>query len=791
MHQSNIVRIALIAALVAAGAVAMAQNIAVLKGRGGHDNEFDAAFATLGWKPTYFACTAEGMADFTAAAERYDVALGVPLFNYGGDKWLLPKGATDNPAIKGWLEKGGVLVMTDGCYGQVREWLALIDPAFGGVKDGKCTSSQWAVLGHVRNAEPLDPLRCFPNAITEGDHWGHFEPLPAGSRWRPVAFCSEGKPVVLVQPVGKGQLVLSALRQPNAKILENYNANSQLLKSGLAVRDFALSDLAVGPGRLELSLLQDAPVGASITYEIVPETGRPQAFSTNLAGRACAMDFAVSLRGPVAASLHLNTPTGRKTLFRRAATLPALLTVSPNAYRGLLSTKRRTDDVDVKVSLAPAPGDDIANATIALTVHDGASNQVFAAEVPGPTNSVPVEMWVPLALPPDLAAGGYVLRAQLAKGRLRARSETTFEILAPRLAQAVIDEDNTFLVNGTPFFPLGIYHIGPEDFAAAADIGFNTIQFWKWHVGNDGHGVPVGLYQAMANKLRCVFESNHSGEQIWKSCAEQYGDHPAMLMWYVADEPAEGSESRMKQVNDAWHRHDKHHPTYLVSCRPDLFDVHARYADVFAFDPYGSKETPFDAVDKAVNWLRAATAATGGRQPLVVVPWATPADPGVIRPLAYASLAHDARGIVWYCWKQAGGGPVGIGLHNSPAHQEEFRKLVAEIKTMSPGLVSTLRRSFEEGAVHGMVCGDKAGSRFAVFVNVSGDPVEADIAVPELAKVKQARLPFEPKVEKRDAQGKAVLDKQGSAVLEEQPVAITDGRVQHRFKPYETRVYRW
>ena len=790
MPPHNMVRLTSTAALVAAGTIAMAQNIAVLKGRGNHDNEFDAAFATLGWKPAYFACTAEGMADFTSAADRYDLALAVPLFNYAGDKWMLPKDATDGPAIKRWIEKGGVLVMTDGSYGQIREWLASIDPAFGGVKDGKCTSSQWAVLGHVRNADPLDPLRCFPNTITEGDHWGHFDDLPAGSRWRPVAFCSEGKPVVLVQNVGKGQLVLSALRQPSAKTLENYYANSQLLKSGLSVRDFSLTDLAVGQGRLELALHKDAPAGSSVTYEIVPEKGRPHAFTTNLVGKACALDFAVALRGPVAASLHLDTPTGRKTLFRRAATLPELLAVSPNAYRGILSTKRRTEEVSFKVSLAPA-GEDVANATIALSVHDSASNQVFAAEVPGPTNSVPVEMWVPLALPRDLSAGGYVLRSQLTKGRLRAQAETAFEILAPRLAQAVIDEDRTFLVNGKPFFPLGIYHIGPEDFPVAADIGFNTVQFWKWHVGDDGHGAPLGLHKASANKLRCVFESNHSGEQIWKSCAEQYGIHPALLMWYVADEPAEGSEAKLKEVNDAWHRYDKHHPTYLVSCRPDIFDVHARYADVFAFDPYGSSKTPYDAVDKAVNWLRAATQATGGRQPLVVVPWATPADPGVLRPLAYASLAHDARGIIWYCWKQAGGGPLGIGLHNSLAHQEEFRKLVAEVKTLSPGLLSTVRRPFEEGVIHGTVCGENSGNRFVILVNVSGEPVDADFAVPELAKVKQVRLPFAPKLEKQDAQGKVVLDKQGGAVLEEQPVAIADGRIQRQFKPYETLVYRW
>ena len=99
MHQHRFTRVALATAFVVAGTLVMAQNIAVLRGRGGHDNEFDAAFATLGWKPSYYPCTAEGMADFTAAADRYDVALAVPLFNYAKEGWLLPKDATDSKAI--------------------------------------------------------------------------------------------------------------------------------------------------------------------------------------------------------------------------------------------------------------------------------------------------------------------------------------------------------------------------------------------------------------------------------------------------------------------------------------------------------------------------------------------------------------------------------------------------------------------------------------------------------------------------------------------------------------------
>ena len=146
-----------------------------------------------------------------------------------------------------------------------------------------------------------------------------------------------------------------------------------------------------------------------------------------------------------------------------------------------------------------------------------------------------------------------------------------------------------------------------------------------------------------------------------------------------------------------------------------------------------------------------------------------------------------------YPWQQAGGGPVGIGLHNDPKSQEEHRKLCAEVNTMLPGLTSTTRRPFEEGAIHGMVCGGEkeSGKRFLILVNVTGEGVEADFAVPELAKVKVVSIPFAPKVEKKDKDAKNVVDKEGKPVMVEAPLALEEGRVRHAFMPYETLVYRW
>lgn len=738
------------------------QKIALLLGEGRHDTEFDYAFKNLGWDaPDRFKCTKEDMKRFTDSAGKYDMVISVPLFNYGPEgKRTLVKGDTETAEIKKYISNGGVMIFTDGSYENVRGWLSEIDPAFGGLSTGKCTSSAWGVLGFVRNAEPVHPIRMFPNLITEGDSWPHFEKLPNGSKWQILAYCSEGKPVCLYQKYGKGFVVLTTLRQPNFKILENYYANCMLLKANLSVGSFTMSELKPGPGSLDIKLAAPPPAGSSLSFEIVDAKNKAWTFTTNITGRSCSLNYVVEARGNSSVSLYVNTPKERILIFNRRIAFPKIFEIFPNAYRGILSTKRRVENVSFLIKLAPAT-EDLTSAGITLDFYDSSSNLVHTAEISTPTNAVS-EIWAPVPLPKTLGAGGYSVRATLLKpGRIRAMAETSFEILAPKMAQTIIDEDRTFLVNGVPFFPLGIYHVD-NDYEKVSEAGFNSCQFWKWMLNFNRYGIPTGLYRATANNLKCLFESHHGGEAIIKECTDGYKDHPAILMWYVADEPAEGSETGMKMTNDAWHKYDKNHPTYLVSCRPDLFKMHHVFADVMAFNPAGDVPT-------VVKWIKDAQEATGGRKPLVLVPWSIPSNFDTVRRIAYTAIVHDIRGIFWYCWKQAGGGPLGIGLSQKPDYQPKFKKLFEEIGCIQPALLTADRRTFEEGDVHGIVCrGRSPNERAAVMINVSDKTLQAEFTIPEIQNAKKVFDAFTGK-----------------------PTVMENGLFKRQLKPYEVVALKW
>ena len=778
--------LAVAAAAACASLSLFADGVAVLQnGSGRHVNEFDSAFAELGISPVRYKDTPESLAEFFAALDGFDIVLVSPLFNYSAGL----VGKVDMSPLRKYLEAGGMIVVTDASYLQLRQ---LLDPALDGIaaiKEGKCTSSQWAVNGHARNVEPVHPLRSFPNAVTDPDSWPHFESVPKG--WTTLTECSEGRPVIIHREIGKGCAVVSALRQPNPKAIENYCAYARLRRSGLAAKSFSMTPLQPGSGSLSLELSVPPPKGASLEFEIKGPGGKTAIFSTNLTDTACTLVFDEPYRGPVTASLHVLTPGGRALAYRRVATMPPLMEVGPNAYRGIVSTKRRCDAVQFPVRLAPDK-EDLSGAKLTLSVFDASSNKVAALEQELPTNDVPRELWVPFPLEKTLSAGGYRIDALLEKPAsrnakaIKATSSAGFEIRAPREAQTVVDDDGTFLVNGKPFFPLGIYHTNPGVYAELEEMGFNAQQFWKWSLGIDAYGTPVNLHKAAGHRLKCLFESNHTGREIYKNCAKDYGGHPAIFMWYVMDEPAEGAEAEMTLRNDTWHEFDRDHPTFVASCRPDLFEHHARYADVLGFDPYGD-------LGKVVDWCRRLERGVGRHQATICIPWADQKDARLVRAQAYAAVAHDVRGIIWYCWSQAGGGPQGVGIHDKPELKACYKSLLSELNAAMPGLTSTVRRPFEEGDIHGIALGapSAGGKRFLLMVNTADAAVEADFAVPELERVKTVWRPDAEKVEKKDKDGNVVKGKDGAPVMVEPSVEIDGGRVRHAFAPYETLMYRW
>lgn len=725
----------------------------LLSGDGRHGDEFDGALKTLGWSAERYSAKLEVMKALPGQLGGLDLLIAAPLFNL--DKPILP--GDDRGKYKKFLEDGGMIAITDGSYPGVRAWLADIDPALGGLEGGKCNSSQWAVLGATTDAEPAHPLRFFPSKITEPNSWPHFHEPAAGSKWQVVAKCSEGFPVTFLQKIGKGMVTISALRQPSAEQLGNFYACLLLSRAGIELKSFDLPKPAIGEGRLRLELAKGVgSKSGAFVYEIRAEDGKAERFEKEVTGEVFELPYRFTRRGPVKTRL-LFKRDGRETLlFSSEANLPALLTVKPNAYRGILSTARRFPTVSFSVELAPDQ-EKLEGMEVRLTVTNTKGDKVGEA-ARSLAADLPLSFRQAIALDQKLPEGNYKLLAVLAKsGAKVTEAETSIKILAPREAQTIADEDRTLLVNGKPFFPLGLYHVKHEDYPEVAKLGINTVQYWTW----DGKN---GLEKAAANGLKAIFELNHKNEQIVRDVVRDYADNPGILMWYGLDEPAEASHGQAEMMMRAFNEADDHHPVYMVSCRPDIFDEQSKFGNVFAHDPYGSPQ-------KALKWMQKANAAVENRKPVIVVPGVFGKETAAeLRATAYLSLANDARGIMWYPWSQTGGGPQGIGLKNSTEQQVVIKELCTEINALYPALTATSRVPFPsaDGKVQAIHC-SQGKKEYLLLANGTTEKVESEMVIPG--------------TQTKDREFRDFFKKRNDVL------PVTQNRFKVSLDPYETRVY--
>ncbi|MCM8540562.1 MAG: hypothetical protein NE328_09825 [Lentisphaeraceae bacterium] len=500
---------------------------------------------------------------------------------------------------------------------------------------------------------------------------------------------------------------------------------------------------------------------AKLFYQVTGDKNKTERFEADIDGTVCEMDFEINKRGTVTGTLGLSMATGEVCVFSTSTKLPELITLHNSSYRGILSTKRRLPDVKFDVDIAIID-EDLTNTKLVLRVLDSSGKSVSIAKRDFSTNKIPSKLTIAVPMDKALKAGEYTVRAELIAPKAEfdeVKSEVKIKIFAPHPAQTIIDEDRTFLVDGKPFFPMGIYHVTPKDYPRMKEIGFNTVQFWMWDNSQDKDGKLIAASKAHKYDLKLIVEGLHA--ENFDMRLNTLGKHPAMLMWYAFDELNERGFGGAKKMTDLYNK-DEQHPVYGLSCRPDLFKRTSQLIDTFAYNA-GTNAEAYRIVGHGTH--KATIYVPGSFSDAIP-------DPNTMRFKAYDGLVHDVRGIMWYCWYQIGGGPIGRGLHNSEKHQKVVQQVCKEIKIMEAGLTSSMRRPFKvNNRINGYVCGDQSGKRFLIMMNHTDKAVDVSYIVDELSQINKVRDPF-------------IKDKKMT-------IEIKGGLIKRTFKPNEILVYNW
>ncbi len=244
-----------------------------------------------------------------------------------------------------------------------------------------------------------------------------------------------------------------------------------------------------------------------------------------------------------------------------------------------------------------------------------------------------------------------------------------------RVTRAVdIDEHKRVLVDGRPFFPLGMYWSGidQEQLDVYADSAFNCLM---------PYGMPtqeqMDMVQAKGLKvIYSVKDIYHGSSYCPKAITsredetafiqgkvEAFRDHPALLAWYINDEMPSSMLDRLTERKVLLEQLDPDHPTWVVLYQVDELRRYLPSFHVIGTDPYPIPTRP---VALAGQWTRKTVDGVHGARPVWMVPqvfnWANykkTADEKAqhraptleeMRSMAWQCIAEGANGLVFYSW---------------------------------------------------------------------------------------------------------------------------------------------
>ena len=315
------------------------------------------------------------------------------------------------------------------------------------------------------------------------------------------------------------------------------------------------------------------------------------------------------------------------------------------------------------------------------------------------------------------------------------------------------------LVDGKPFFPIGIYN-GPP--AELAGTGYNMTTGDSDQANLDEcekHGLMTWAHLGGIARA-------HAPEGT-PGFARKLKDHPALLCWYNCDEPDHAGynvpPAEVRIMTKLLHKEDPNHPTSTVVMDWAIsnFYQYRDTVDILMTDPYS-----FDSTDVAMRCAEARKAG-GNSQPVWAVlrlGWDKEKEPTreYVYATSYSALAEGADGIFWFAWSYAKAHPNLLKVATDVS---------LEMKEIAPEMVgdvpAAMQPKFSKAGMAGVVR-KTAASTLIIAVNKSdkADLGEVEIEVPGLGS------------------------KQAVELFANRPASFADGKLKATFGPAERRVYR-
>ena len=215
-----------------------------------------------------------------------------------------------------------------------------------------------------------------------------------------------------------------------------------------------------------------------------------------------------------------------------------------------------------------------------------------------------------------LPVGEYTVRFTLARKDGNAKGSASMSLSrVDKLPErkVYIDASRRLIVDGQPFFPLGMYWSGvkEKELDLYAKGPFNCLMPYGSPTTNQ-----MDACHARSLKVIYSIKDFYSGTR-WapagmKTEADEvaeikrrmalYRHHPALIAWYINDELPVSMVDRLAARQRLMEALDPDHPTWVVLYQYDQIDAYIQTFDVIGTDPYPLPDKP---AGTALTWTRA------------------------------------------------------------------------------------------------------------------------------------------------------------------------------------------
>ena len=392
-----------------------------------------------------------------------------------------------------------------------------------------------------------------------------------------------------------------------------------------------------------------------------------------------------------------------------------------------------------------------------------------------------------------LALGTTELVCRLTEGR-NVLGEVPVQVTRrePRANEVKINRaSGGLVVDGLPFFPVGFYCYTTKDSPQPTLSGEERVKGFNMMSPYQSNSPDV-LQARREYMNRCselgmkvhyqllkvaggggVMGARGEGlskrEQL-KAEILEFRDHPALLAWYICDEPTghRVQPQDLQQVHSLIQELDPYHPVTIVFMRPQSARKYAACMDIVMADPYPIPDHPPAVVATRTSALYKEF---HGQMPVWIVPQAFggsewwPREPTrqEERLMTYLAVIHGATGIQYFIRHGLNGFP------KSTAAWAECGAVALEIAELTPALLSHEPRpsvSVKPADVH-VAAWSERGVVSILAANTKKEPLSLRIQLDGL-----------------DYSGRA------HALFEDRHLPVRNGAIEDMIDAYGTRAYQ-